>query len=106
MKKLGILLLTIALIVAFIIPYLGSENEVVENEIDFGFASAQKFFSVKRGEDFEFTCTDLSNIDELRLDIDGVIVKSWKLESNAKQKFSFSTNTFDLGTYSIETSGI
>jgi glutamine cyclotransferase len=102
MKKAGILLLTIALIVAFIIPYLGSENEVVENEINFGFDSAQKFFSVKRGEDFEFTCTDLKNIDELKLDIDGVIVKSWKLESNPKQKFSFSTNKLDLGTYSIE----
>lgn len=102
MKKVGILLLTIALIVAFIIPYLGSENEVVENEINFGFDSAQKFFSVERGEDFEFNCTDLNNIDELKLDVDGVIVKSWKLESNAKQKFSFSTNTFDLGTYSIE----
>jgi len=102
MKKIGILLLAIALIVAFIIPYLGSEDKLVENEVNFGFASAQKFFSVKRGEDFEFTCTDLNNIDELKLDIDGVIVKSWKLASNANQKLSFSTQAFDLGTYSVE----
>ena len=56
MKKIGAFLLAIVLVVAFILPYLQTEDTLPLNEANFRFESAQKYFSVKRGEDFVFNC--------------------------------------------------
>ena len=102
MKKIGAFLLAIVLVVAFILPYFQTEDTLPLNEANFRFESAQKYFSVKRGEDFVFDCLDMKGVDLLQLEIDGANVKTWNLDSNEKQDFSFSTKDLKLGTYSIE----
>ena len=104
MKRIGVIILAIVLVIAFILPYIGKNESDTKVLPDFGFKSSSTYLTVQQGKSFVFSCSGSETLDSIKLSINGTNVNTWDTESQALT-FELPTEGYDLGTYSIELSG-
>tara|TARA_B100001287_G_scaffold276683_1_gene288697 strand:+ start:8011 stop:9144 length:1134 start_codon:yes stop_codon:yes gene_type:complete len=111
MKKIGVFVLAIVLVIAFIIPFIGNNEDNTEELIDFGFKSSNTFLSVQQGKPFIFDVNVGQNIDRIQLSLNGSLISTWDIEEKRELgerkalTFKISTKGYTLGTYSIQLCG-
>lgn len=104
MKKIGAILLAILLVIAFVLPYIGNDEPLTEDMIDFGFQSSSTFLTVQQGQPFVFSCSGVQGLDSILLSIDGIALKTWEIKEDILT-FKAPMEGYALGTYSIKLSG-
>jgi glutamine cyclotransferase len=100
MKKVFIILLILGFVAALVIPAIRGNND---SESAFTF-DLQDNVAVKLGETIPFNFEVLDNLNEISLEVNGEIVKSWTAPSG-KLTYGFKTSNLNVGSYSIVLNG-
>jgi glutamine cyclotransferase len=101
MKKVFIVLLILGFAAALIVPAIKGKNNDSESAFKF---ELQDNLAVKIGQSIPLNFEVIDDLEEVSLEINGEIVKTWNSPSG-KLKYEFNTTNLNVGTYTIVLNG-